>query len=583
MSFFKAFFSSCLGAFVALISFAILGIIILAAMGTEVPVEVKSNSVLNLKLDYPISELEVEDPIAKLMPELAEQTMGLIQLKQAIAHAKSDENIKGIYLTSGFVGAGVSSTKEIREALEDFKKSGKWVIAYSNYFSEKGYYLASVSDSIFLNPEGFVELNGLSTQVMFYKKMFDKLEIRPQVFRVGEYKGAVEPFLRDNLSDENRLQLNSLLNSIYNTMLGQISDGRKIAAEKIKDISGKMLVRNAKQAREYSLVDALFYEDEALDYMKKRLGIEKGKKINLISYSDYKHSYMEESESKNEIAVIVADGEIIDGKSGKNTVGSTTIIEALRKARKSKRVKAVVLRINSPGGSAQASDEMWREVMLIAKEKTVIASMSDYAASGGYYIAMACDTIVAEPTTVTGSIGVFMFIPDVSQFMANKLGITFEQVKTGEIGELLTITRGLNETEKSILQQQADKVYESFTSKAAAGRKMSQDEIKKIASGRVWTGEQAKENGLVDELGGFNEAVEIAAKNAGVSGDFYLRYYPKPKTFLENYLSIDEEEATERKMREILGAENALLLQQWKKVQQMKGVQARMPVEFTID
>jgi protease IV len=583
MSFLKSFFTSCLGAMAAMIFFAILGIIILAGLGSPQPVEVEPNSILSLKLNYPITELELEDPIADLFPDAADQSMGLIQIKEAIAHAKGDENIKGIYLTSGSVGASISSIDEIRGSLQDFQKSGKWVIAYSSYFSEGGYYLASTADSIFLNPEGQVELNGLSAEVMFYKRLFDKLDIRPQVFKVGDFKSAVEPFLRDNLSDENKLQLNSMLQSIYHTMLGQISDSRKIKMEKIKEIADKMLVRSAKQAKEFSLVDNLLYEDEALLVLKRQVGIDASEDLNFVKYQEYKNSYTDTNTSKNEIAVIVADGEIVSGISEQNVVGSNTIIKALRKARESKRVKAIVLRINSPGGSAQASDEMWREVVLTSKEKPIIASMSDYAASGGYYLAMACDTIVAKPTTITGSIGVFMIVPDVSQFLGNKLGITSEQVKTGEIGELLTITRSLNEVEKGILQKQTEAIYESFTTKAADGREMKVEDLRKIASGRVWTGEQARENGLVDQLGGLEDAIKIAAEKAGVAEDYKLRYYPKPKGLLERYINSKEEEATETKMREALGGENAMLFEQWKKVQKLQGVQARMPYEFTIN
>jgi protease-4 len=582
MNFFKMFFSSCLGAFVALAVFTILGIFILAGIGGEVAVDVKPNSVLSLKLNYPISELELDDPIADIFPEAADKSMGLMQIKDAIRKAKSDENIKGIYIESGVVGAGIATIDEVRASLLDFRKSGKWVVAYSNYFSEGGYYLATAADSIFLNPEGQVELNGLATEVTFFKKLFDKLDIRPQVFRVGEFKSAVEPFLRDDLSEENKLQLNALLNSIYGTMLTNIAEGRKLEPGRVKEIANKMLVRNAKQAQAFGVVDGLYYEDEMLDFLKERTGADKKAKLNLVTYNDYKRSAGLTKSSKNEIAVIVADGSILEGNSDQGIVGSNTVVEALRKARESKRVKAVVLRINSPGGSAMASDEMWREITLTAKEKTIIASMSDYAASGGYYLAMGCDTIVAQPTTVTGSIGVFSVLFDMSQFLGNKLGITSEEVKTGEIGELITITRGLNETEKAIWQKQTEEIYETFTTKAAAGRKMKLEDLKKIASGRVWTGEQAKANGLVDVLGTFDDAVKLAAQGAGVADDYAVRYYPKPKTVLEKFFATQEEEAAETRMKEALGGENALLYLQWKRLQQWQGVQARMPLEFTL-
>ena len=584
MNFLKMFFSSCLGAFVALIAFAIVGIFILAGLGSEVPVDVKPNSVLSLKLNYPITELELDDPLADILPGAAEKTLGLMQLKSAINKATKDENIKGIYIQSGSVGGGISTISELRQSLIEFKKSAKWVVVYSDYFSEGGYYLASAADSIFLNPEGMVEVNGLASEVNFFKKLFDKLEIRPQVFRVGEFKSAVEPFLRDDLSDENRLQLTELLNSVYGNMLTSIADSRNLEQGRVKEIANKMLVRNADQAKEHGLVDALYYEDQVLDFLKEKSGIEKSSKLNLISYTDYKKSAGAGKSSKNEIAVIVADGEIIQGKTDESNglVGSKTIIDELRQARESERVKAVVLRINSPGGSAMASDEMWREIMLTKKVKPVIASMSDYAASGGYYLAMGCDTIVAQPTTVTGSIGVFSVLFDMSQFLGNKLGITSEEVKTGEIGELITFTRGLNETEKAIWQKQTDEVYETFTTKAAEGRNMKVEDLKKIASGRVWTGDQAKANGLVDVLGTFDDAVKIAAQGASLGDDYAIRFYPTPKTFMEKFFSTPASDAAETKMKEALGGENALLYLQWKKLQQYQGTQTRMPIEFSI-
>ena len=581
MNFLKVFFSSCLGAFVALVSFALLGILVFASLGAEAPLTIKPNSVLSLKLNYPISELELDDPIASILPEAADNSMGLMQLKITIAKAKADKNINGIFIQSGYVGAGISTIGEIRESLIDFRKSGKWVFVYDDYYSEGGYYLATAADSIFLNPNGQVELNGLATEVTFFKKLFDKLEIKPQVFRVGEFKSAVEPFLRDNLSEENKLQLNSLLNSIYNNMLADMASGRKMDVSKMKGMANKMLVRNANQAKEFGIVDGLYFEDEVFDVLKSKTGIAKSDKLNLVSYNDYKNT-TSGSSSKNEIAVIVADGEIMPGNSDAGTVGSKTIVDALRNARESKKVKAVVLRINSPGGSFQASDDMWREITLLAKEKTIIASMSDVAASGGYYMAMGCDSIVAQPTTITGSIGVFSVLFDVSNFLGNKIGITSEEVKTGEIGELITITRSLNETEKAIWQKQTDEVYETFTKKAADGRNMTVENLKKIASGRVWTGEQGKENGLVDVLGGFNDAVDLAAKGEGLGEDYRLRFYPKPKTFLEKFLNVEQTSSAEAEFQKAFGGENALLYQQWKRLIQWQGVQARMPVEFEV-
>ncbi len=581
MAFLKNILSSCLGVVVAF--FLIIGLTILffSILASEKEVSVSDNTVLHLKLNVPIAELEIEDPVAELFPGAGEQRIGLIQLKHVINHAKSDDKIKGIYLNVSQLRAGIATVDEIRQSLLDFRKGGKWVVAYSDAYSEGAYYLASAADKVYLNPEGEVEFNGLATDVTFLKKMFDKLEIKPEIFRVGEFKSAVEPFLRDNMSDANRLQLNSMINSIYGEMLGKVSETRKIPKDKLKEISDKMLVRRPKESVQYGLVDSLYYEDQVKDELRGRLGLKKDKAINFVKYSNYKKSFTSTYDSKNEIAVIVADGTILPGESSEDVVGGATIIEAIRKARVNEKVKAIVLRINSPGGAFSASDQMWREVTLAAKEKPVIASMSNYAASGGYYIAMACDTIVAQPTTVTGSIGIFSILLDCSGFLSNKIGITSEEVKTGEIGELTTVMRPLSDVEKDIWQKKTEDIYETFTSKAAQGRKMKQVDLKKIASGRVWTGSQAKDNGLVDILGGFDEAIKVASGAAKIGTDYKLKYYPHQKTFLERWTGDAEQSARVMLLQHELG-ENYSWFQQWQRVKQYQGVQARMPWEVVI-
>lgn len=581
MAFLKSFFASCLGTLVALVVLILLGIVVISVATSEKAVEITDNSVLHLKLESPISEQEVEDPLSELFPGAGDQSIGLIQLKQAIENAKTDSKIKGIYLDIDYLQAGISTVDEIRQSLLDFRAGGKWVVAYSDVYTEGAYFLASAADKVYLNPEGQIEFNGLATEVMFFKKMFDKLEIKPQVFRVGEFKSAVEPFLRDNLSDENKFQLNSMLNSIYGEMLNKISESRKIPKDKLKEISDNMLVRNAKQALQYGLVDALFYDDQLMDELKERLNLTKDKKVSFVKYSKYRKSVKTYKSSENEVAVIVADGTIMPGKADQGVVGSVTICEEIRKARTNDKVKAIVLRINSPGGAFQAGDQMWREVTLATKVKPVIASMSDYAASGGYYIAMACDTIVAQPTTITGSIGVFSVLFDLSQFMGNKLGITSEEVKTGKIGELITVTRSLTDVEKDIWQKQTNEVYEVFTAKAASGRNMSIEDIKKIASGRVWTGSQAKDNGLVDILGGLDDAITLAAQKGKVADDYKLRYYPIQKNFLEKLIGDFEQDTKAKTLQTELG-EYYPWYQRWQKVKGYQGVQTRMPIEFEI-
>lgn len=581
MSFLKSFLASCLGTLVTLALLIFLGVVILISLSKEGLEDIAENSVLHLKLEAPMTELELDDPLAEIFPGAANQSIGLLQLKQVIGHAKTDPKIKGIYLNTSFFLTGIASLQELREALLDFKKSGKWVISYADFYTEGAYYIASAADKVYLNPEGEVEFNGLAIEVAFFKKLFDKLEINPQIFRVGDFKSAVEPFMRENLSDENKLQLNSILQSVYGELLHDISDARKIPFGKLKEVSDKMLVTNSDLARSYGLVDSLFYDDQVKEVLRSRLGLDKKKSVPLVKYGRYKKSFTVSSSSKNEIAVIVADGAILPGKADQGVVGSTTIAELVRKARTDDKVKAIILRVNSPGGVFQAADVMWREIALAAKAKPVIASMSDYAASGGYYLAMACDTIVARPTTITGSIGVYSVLLDLSQFLGNKLGITSEEVKTGEIGELVTVTRSLTDTEKAIWQKQTDKVYETFTRKAAEGRSMTQDDIKKIASGRVWTGSQAKDNGLADVMGGFDDAVKIAAAKARVGEDFKLRYYPRPKPLLDKLMGDMEDNVKAQMMQNELG-EYYPWFRQWENVKYYQGVQVRMPVEFRI-
>jgi protease IV len=413
--------------------------------------------------------------------------------------------------------------------------------------------------------------------------MFDKLEIKPEIFRVGDFKSAVEPFMLEKMSAENRLQLTEMINGIYGHVLTRVSESRGIPKDRLKEISDKMLVKNAKQSVEYGLVDSLLYYDQVLDDFRERLDVGDSAKVSFVKYSQYRKSFFEDTKrSKNEIAVIVADGEIVAGTDDQGAVGGDAFAAEIRKARENKNVTAIVLRINSPGGSAQASDIMWREVALAATVKPVIASMSDYAASGGYYLAMACDTIVAQPNTITGSIGVFGVLFDASGLLNNKLGITSDGVKTGEYGEMITISRPLTEAEKNVWQGRINEIYETFTRKAAAGRGMSQDEIKKIASGRVWTGDQAKANGLVDVLGGYNEAIEIAAAKAGIEDDYRIKLYPRKKAFFELFMESLEENAKVSAVKEELG-DNYIYYQYWQRIKAYNGAQTRLPFELVIE
>jgi protease-4 len=549
--------------------------------GDKEKVIVENNSVLHLKLDVPITEAEEENPLEGLPIPGAESPLGLLSFQSNIKQAKTDPSIEGIYLDVNYFQSGYGVAREVRDALLDFKTSGKWIIAYSELFTEQAYYIASVADKVYLNPEGDLEFNGLSVEVTFFKKLFDKLDIKPEVFRVGDFKSAVEPFILDKMSAENKLQLNELIKSFHRSILTDISETRKIEFERLKLISDKMSVTNSSTAFEYHLVDSLIYFDQVQDEIRSRIGLDKNDKISFIQYGKYKRSLTNYSKSRNEIAVIVAEGDILPGKERSGVIGSDSFAEELRKARLNDNVKAVVLRINSPGGSALASDVMWREVVLTSEVKPIIASMSNLAASGGYYLAMGCDTIVAQPTTITGSIGVFSVLFDLSSFLDNKLGITFDDVKTGDVGELATFTRPLTDFEKSIWQKKTNEIYKSFTEKAAEGRSMNVDDLRKIASGRVWTGAQAKENGLVDVLGDFDDAVSIAAQKAGVADDYKVRYYPKQKSFIEEWLKGADDYTETRYLKNEFG-DNYSTYKRLKQLQNFQGSLTRMPFDLTV-
>ena len=582
MNFFKSFFASCLGSIVAMLV-VVFGLIFILSLSGGDEVLIDDNSVLQLDLDVPIIEADREDPFAGVpfFGGDAPRPVGLAQLRQAILKAKDDEKIKGIYLNVSSPQAGYASIEEVRKALQDFRDGGKWVIAFSEGMTEQAYYLASVSDKIYLHPEGDLEFNGVAIDVTFFKRLFYKLEIKPEIFRVGEFKSAVEPFMLEKMSEQNRLQLTGLIESLNDQVIGSVAASRNLPVERVKEISDKMLVHNPKQAQEVGLVDSLAYADQVEDVLKKRTGVDK---LKLVKFSKYRKTVTPTGTSKNEIAVLVAEGTIVSGKAdpSRGVIASESFIKELRKAREDDKVKAVVLRINSPGGSSLASDAMWREITLTAQSKPVIASMSDYAASGGYYMAMGCDTIVAQPHTITGSIGVFSVLYDASGFLGNKLGITSEELKTGEIGELFTISRPLTEVERKIWQQRTEEVYDTFTKKAAEGRKTTQEAIKAVASGRVWTGQQAKERGLVDIIGTFEDAVKVAAAAAKVQDDYKVRFYPRyTPSFFEQLATRIEEDNEENAVRAQLG-DYYYLYQQMKEVRSWQGTQARMPYTLRI-
>ncbi|TAH26071.1 MAG: signal peptide peptidase SppA [Cytophagales bacterium] len=582
LGFLKNVLSTIVGLALFLFVIVFTGIAILMSAMPEEKEKVKSTSVLRLKLDAPIVERDPDNFLSKFSPfSGVEPSIGLIELKELITKAKSDSSIKGIFLDISMVNAGYATLQELRNKLIDFKSSQKFIVAYGEFYNEKSYYLASIADKIYLPPSGNLEFNGLESEIMFLKGALEKLEIKAEIFKVGEFKSAVEPLFLDKMSDASRTQTRSFLNAINNNCLSEIALSRNIPLEQLQKISDSMLVRSAHNALELGLITDLAYYDNLEQYIQEKLKISSDEEINFISYSTYKNSILNQPQNtaadNNKIAVIIANGEINTGKSDDASIGSESLCEQIRKARKDENVKAIVLRINSPGGSALASDVIWREVTLTKKIKPIVASMSDLAASGGYYIAMACDTIIAQPNTITGSIGVFGISFNAESFLKNKLGVSTDRVNTGQFSDLGTITRPMTTFEKQIIQKEVENIYESFTSKAAEGRRMTLEKLKSIASGRVWAGSEGKNNGLVDIYGGLDEAIQIAANMASTS-DYQLLYLPERKNQYWNQLinQIGNEEEALSKQLGIFYP----YLKNIRNVKKLEGIQARMPFEI---
>jgi protease IV len=520
--FFKFVFASMVGVILSFFVLFIMLLIFLTAVissaASDKKADITANTVLHINLDKPVTERTDKNPLGNLdfMGITSENSIGLNDILANIRNAKTNDNIKGIYLDISSIPAGSASTEEIRNALLDFKKSKKFILAYSEVYSQSAYYLASVADKIYLNPEGILDFRGLSSEILFLKGALDKLQIEAQVIKVGTYKSAVEPFILDRMSDANRKQVTSFMGSLYDHLLTQISKSRNIPRDTLFNIANNARVGNAQDALRLKMVDGLKYKDEVLAELKSLSGIKQEKDLKSVNLADYplKEKDGSSGSSSDRIALVYANGEITGGEGSDKVIGSERISRAIRKARTDKKVKAVVLRINSPGGSALASDVIWREVMLTKKVKPVIVSMGDVAASGGYYIACAADSIYAQPNTITGSIGVFGIIPNMKNFFNNKLGITFDGVKTGQFADLGTVSRPLTDGERLIIQNQVNQIYVGFTKKVANGRKKSQAYIDSIGQGRVWSGTEALGNGLVDKLGNINDAIASAARKA---------------------------------------------------------------------
>ncbi|RXK50863.1 signal peptide peptidase SppA [Aquirufa rosea] len=583
-----------LATIVGMFLFLLVSIILLVGVGSAMSssdsvYEVKENSILKLDLNRPMAEnaSDEDNPFAEIPNPFFSSTekVGLIQIISALERARVDDKIKGIYLDISFPMAGYAQLSEIRDALEKFKKSGKFVYAYSNSYSEKAYYLASVANQVYLNPSGLLDFNGISVQYMFYKKAFDKLEIEPLVFRVGTYKSAVEPFIREDMSPENKEQTLSFIRSINHVVFNKISLSKGLSIPKLDRIADSLQAMNPQKAEKLGMLK-LGYWDQFESLLKKSIKIGDKEKLSLVKLTDYLHAKnpIPEVEGTKKIAILVAEGEIVGTRGGEGSIGSDDFVKELRKLRDNSSVKAIVLRIDSPGGSSLASDIMWREILLAKKVKPVIASMSNYAASGGYYMAMGADVIVAQPTTITGSIGIFAQWLNLDNFFKNKLGITQDHVSTHEHSHFLNSAGQLTDFEKSIIQNMVNKGYESFTTKAAEGRKMSVEKLKSLAGGRVWTGEQAQKNGLVDELGGLDKAIAIAAQKSKLKdGDYKVAVYPKAKSFFDTLL----ESATSSESMELRWAQSnipwAKSIFELDRIKKREGFLAMMPYMMELD
>lgn len=565
------------------------GIIIIGAIAGsgEDTVSVKKNSVIELDLSK-VSLDYAGKTNYKDFNYFEAHHDGVTDILNAIEAAKTDDKIKGISILNNQSQLGLAQSKAVRDKLEEFKKSGKFVYAYANYYTQGEYYLNSVADQVYLNPMGEVDFKGLSSEIIYMKDLQEKSGVKMEVIRHGKYKSAVEPFLAQEMSPENREQMTVLLNSVWNTIVADISKSRKLSVAQLNAIANTLGARTPELALANKLVDKVAYEDEYHDMIRAKLKVDKKEKYDIVSITDYakKASSTVEDYSKNDIiAVIYAQGEIAGGEGDVNVIGEGSIKRSLQEAREDKDVKAIVLRVNSPGGSALTSELIWREIEITKKVKPVVVSMGNYAASGGYYIAANADRIFAEPNTITGSIGVFGMLPNMNQLGKN-IGINAEQVKTHENASGYSVFEPIDENFKGFVLESIEKTYATFLKRVADGRKMTTAQVDAIAQGRVWTGVDAHKLGLVDEIGGLDAAIKYAAK-LGKTSSYRTENYPEyEKSFedmLANFTGMAMFKTKEQLLKEQLGEEGFQMLEQIKRVKSRKGIQAIMPYEIVIN
>jgi protease-4 len=588
----KQFFGAFFGSIVGIIIATVLAIVIIIAAvkssfssafkEKEETSMAKPNSIIKLVLDGDIQEREKENPFKEL-GDLGSfgggEELGLNMLVKKIDDAKKDKNVKGLYIVVKNIKAGFATVQELRNALLDFKKSGKFIYTYSENYSQKEYFLATASSKVFLNPQGGMDWRGLGMTLLFFKHTFEKLDLEMQVFRHGKFKSAVEPFMLDKMSQSNRYQSEIFLNSIWNTMVSSIAKERKMDPAELNRMADNLEIRFPEDAVG-KLIDAASYEDEVISELKKKVGMKESDKLKFVDFAKYEEKKTELKLKADKIAVIYANGSISSGEGNDEEIGSDRLAKAIKEARMDEKIKAIVLRVNSPGGSALASDVIWREVLLAKKAKPVVVSMGDLAASGGYYISCAADHIFAQPNTITGSIGVFGLIPNMQKMFERKFGITADTVNTNKYSDLGSGLRPITMKEFEFIQNSVEKVYDTFTKRVAEGRKMSQAEVDSIGQGRVWSGSDALNIHLVDELGGLNEAIAYAVKKAKVK-DYKLIELPKQKNPFDELLGKKESEFETKIIKRNLGSVY-MYFKQIQSIMNLEGVQARLPFEMIL-
>lgn len=564
--------------------FIILGVTMLAGFvaSSESETIVMPNSVFTLELKGTVQERYQPSPVDQFFEDQI-STYGLEDILNSIQKAKEDEQIKGIYLHTGALACSTASLQAIHRALADFKQSGKFLIAYADMYTQGGYYLASVADKVIVNPVGSLSWHGLASETMFLKDFLAKIGVKMQIFRVGTYKSAVEPMTNTEMSPANREQTQAFLESMWKNIVDDVAVSRNISVDSLNSLADQnMDLRPAEDYVRCGLADTLMYKDEVLSYLKSLAGLTEEDDLHTLSLDEMTRvkSATPKSKTRDVVAVYYAYGEIDNGSSYDEGINSEKMTKDLRDLRKDKNVKAVVLRVNSPGGSAYGSEQIWREVNLLKAEKPVVVSMGDYAASGGYYISCAANKIVAEPTTLTGSIGIFGMMPDASELLTNKLGLHFDGVKTHKMADMGSMSRPFNAEESALMQQMVNQGYALFTKRCAEGRNIPLEELCKIAEGRVWTGSMAKELKLVDELGGLDTAIQLAAELGKVK-DYKLKSYPAKQDFLTELLNTRTDRYIHGQLQETFG-EYYQGFEWLRHVKQSDRLQARLPFNMRI-